>query len=113
MLARLNNPGANMMKKEWLAVLALGLVLAACQKNEEGVGPAEQAGRKLDQITEKTGRELNQAAQDASEKLNQAARDAKVKIDAASEQAGEKMEEAGQKLKDRNNSPETGKDAEK
>ncbi len=104
-----------MMKKEWLAVLALGLVLAACQKNEEGVGPAEQAGRKLDQVTEKTGRELTKAAQDASEKLSQAARDAKVKIDAASERAGEKMEEAGQKLKDKegNNAPDAGKDAEK
>ncbi len=107
-----------MMKKEWFAVLALGLVLTACQKSGDGVGPAEQAGRKLDQFTEKTGQELTKAAQEASEKLNQAARDAKVKIDAASDNAGEKMEEAGQKLKDRdgkdgNNAPEAGKETEK
>ncbi len=99
-----------MMKKEWLAVLAAGLLLAACQKSGDGVGPAEQAGRKLDQLTEKTGQEWTKAAQEASEKLNLAARDAKEKIDAASERAGEKMEEAGQKLKDSNNTPDAGKD---
>ena len=92
-----------MMKKKLLPVLVwltAGLMLSACQKNEEGVGPAEQAGRKLDQVTEKTGRELAKAAEQAGEKMSEAAREAKMKIDEASDTAGEKMEQAGQKLKD-------------
>ena len=90
-----------MMKKKLFAVLACALMLAACQKNEQGVGPAEQAGRKFDQATEKTGREFTKAAQEATEKLSQAARDANTRIKAASEDAGEKMEQAGQKLQNR------------
>ena len=93
-----------MMKKKLLPVLVVltaGLMLSACQKNEEGVGPAEQAGRKLDQVTEKTGRELTKAAQEATEKLSSAARDANTKIKAASENVGEKMEQAGQRLHNR------------
>lgn len=105
-----------MMKKKLLAVFACALVLAACQKNEEGVGPAEQAGRKLDQATEKTSRELSKAAQEATEKLSSAARDANAKIKAASEDAGEKMEQAGQKLQNQDGSDDKAgenKDAEK
>ncbi len=104
------------MKKQLFAVLACALMLAACQKNEQGVGPAEHAGRKFDQATEKTGREFTKAAQEASEKLSQAARDANTKIKAASEDAGEKMEQAGQKLQNRDgtdNKSEDGKDAQK
>jgi hypothetical protein len=116
MLLEIDNAGGKIMKKQLFAVLACALMLAACQKNEQGVGPAEHAGRKFDQATEKTGREFTKAAQEASEKLSQAARDANTKIKAASEDAGEKMEQAGQKLQNRDgtdNKSEDGKDAQK
>ena len=54
---------------------ALLAALSGCQKPE---GPAEKAGKKVDQTVEKAGE----------------------KIDAAKEKAGEKIEKAGQELKD-------------
>ena len=58
-----------------VAMTALLAVLSGCQKPE---GPAEKAGKKVDQAVEKAGE----------------------KVDAAKEKAGEKIEKAGQELKD-------------
>ena len=59
----------------------LAALLAGCQKKE---GPAETAGKKIDQAVEKTGE----------------------KIEEAKEKVGEKIEQAGAKLKDATKSDE-------
>lgn len=79
-----------------VALLALGAVLAGCQKKEEP-GPAEQMGRKLDQATQ----QAQEAAKDTGEKLNQAASQAGEKLNKATEEAGKKIEEAGEKLQEK------------
>ena len=58
-----------------VALTALLAALAGCQKQE---GPAETAGKKIDQAVEKSGE----------------------KIDEAKEKLGEKIEKAGEELKD-------------
>jgi uncharacterized protein YceK len=69
-----------------LAALAL---LGGCQKKDDPgeAGPAERAGRKLDQATEQAGQKLDNSVQRASDKLNE-----------ASKEAGRKLEEAGKKI---------------
>jgi outer membrane murein-binding lipoprotein Lpp len=58
-----------------VVMTALLAVLAGCQKQE---GPAETAGKKIDQTVEKAGE----------------------KIEEVKEKAGEKIEEAGKAMKD-------------
>lgn len=58
-----------------MAISALMLALAACQKQE---GPAEKAGKEIDQASEK-----------AAEKLNE-----------ATDKLGQQLEKAGQKIQD-------------
>jgi len=58
-----------------VALTALLAALSGCQKQE---GPAETAGKKVDQAVEKAGE----------------------KIEEVKEKAGEKIEQAGQELKD-------------
>ena len=58
-----------------VVMTALLAALAGCQKQE---GPAETAGKKVDQAVEKAGE----------------------KIEEVKEKAGEKIEQAGQELKD-------------
>jgi ABC-type uncharacterized transport system auxiliary subunit len=81
------------MSKQLVALLALGVVLAGCQKKEEP-GPAEQMGRKLDQATQ----QAQEAAKDTSEKINKAASQAGEELNKATEVAGKKIEEAGEKI---------------
>ncbi|TFV89356.1 hypothetical protein E4K72_21545 [Oxalobacteraceae bacterium OM1] len=67
--------------KVLLGACALLLALTACQKKEEaagGPGPAEQAGKQIDQAASKAGDELSKLG----------------------EKAGEKMQEAGKKLQE-------------
>jgi gas vesicle protein len=92
------------------AVLALAALLGGCQKSDPGeAGPAERAGRKLDQASDLAGRQLTDAAQQANEKITDAAKDTSQKIDQATgaasdklneatEAAGKKLEQAGEKM---------------
>jgi gas vesicle protein len=82
------------------AALAVAIVVAAlsgCQRQQDQ-GPAEQAGRKLDQVTQKAGAELTQAARDTNAKLADAAKETSDKINEATEEAGRKIEKAGEKI---------------
>lgn len=84
------------------AALAVAIVVAAlsgCQKQQE-VGPAEQAGRKLDQVTHQAGAELTQAARETNQKLSDAAKQTSEKINEATEEAGRKIEKAGEKIQE-------------
>lgn len=86
------------------AALAVAIVVASltgCQKQPEaGAGPAEQAGRKLDQVTQKAGAELTQAARDTNEQLSEAAKKTSEKLNEATEEAGRKIEKAGEKIQE-------------
>ena len=81
--------------KKFDTVLAAGLMLiglAACQKKDEaGAGPAETAGREIDQAAATTNQKLEQAG----EKFNQGAADLTKKAGEKMERAGEKMQNAG------------------
>jgi hypothetical protein len=82
------------------AALAVAIVVAAlsgCQRKQEP-GPAEQAGRKLDQVTQKAGVELTQAAKETNAKLAEAAKETSAKLNEATEEAGRKIEKAGEKI---------------
>lgn len=78
--------------KTLVSVLAVGLLasgLTACQKKDEaGAGPAETAGRQIDEAAAAT----NQKLENAGEKLKAGTIDLTKK-------AGEKMEQAGEKMK--------------
>lgn len=55
-----------------LSTLAVVAGLGACQRNDataDQKGPAETAGRKIDEATAKAGEELNKAAEKAGEGL--------------------------------------------
>ncbi|EGK72380.1 hypothetical protein METUNv1_01144 [Methyloversatilis universalis FAM5] len=67
----------------WTLVTSMAL-LAGCQKQD---GPAETAGRKIDEA----GQKLSRDAERAGDKINEAARNAGDRID----KAGEKMQDAG------------------
>lgn len=84
-----------------LAVAIVVAALSACQKQADPVaGPAEQAGRKLDQVTHQAGAELTQAARETNQKLSDAARETSDKINDATEEAGRKIERAGEKIQE-------------
>lgn len=61
---------------------ALLLALAACQKTE---GPAERAGKEIDNTSEKVGQQFDAAGN---------------KIERAAEKTGDALETAGDKVKD-------------
>lgn len=68
-----------------LLVLAMATALAGCHKKEDvtGPGPAETAGKQIDQAAAKAGDALNQAAEKTGEGLQKAGR----KIQSEAEQA--------------------------
>lgn len=86
--------------KRRIAMLCATLALAAasgCQKPEDKrVGPAEQAGREIDQAAVKAGEKLEQAG----EKLDDAAQKAGEQLNKATEKLGEKVEQAGEKIQE-------------
>lgn len=83
------------MKKCSLLVAALiasfvVMGLSACEKKNETAGPAETAGREIDQAAAAT----NDKLQKAGEKISAGASDLKKKVGEKMEQAGEKMQKA-------------------
>lgn len=98
------------------SLLALSVAaLSGCQKQEpapvSGAGPAEQAGRQLDQAAAKTSRDLSQAAEQArqdmskvtaetKEKLDQAGTNASNSLSNATAKVGAKLERAGEKMQE-------------
>jgi hyperosmotically inducible periplasmic protein len=60
----------NMFSKGFLAVFLLAAVvgLSACKQE----GPAERAGKKVDQTVEQTGKKLEEAKDEAGKKMEEA-----------------------------------------
>jgi len=92
------------------AALALAIMVggvAGCHKKDDTVdgapGPAEQAGRRLDQATDKAGRDLTRAADQANQQIQDAAQQTRDEVNKATEATGKKLEQAGEKLQEKAN----------
>jgi osmotically-inducible protein OsmY len=67
--------------------------LAACDKP----GPAETAGKKIDQTAEAAGKKIEQSAEAAGKKIEQSAEAAGRKINETTDKVGDKLGEQGVK----------------
>lgn len=67
-----------MTNAAWL-LMAVVLLFGpgACKKGPEGEGPAEQAGKKIDQSMAKAGEEVGKALESAGEAVKQAGQEVK------------------------------------
>jgi hypothetical protein len=55
----------------YVALVATGVALAGCEK-KAGEGPAERAGRKIDQAVDEAGNEIAKATEAAGDTLKRA-----------------------------------------
>jgi uncharacterized protein YjbJ (UPF0337 family) len=91
-----------------LAIATLAAVLAGCnQSSSDNIGPAERAGKAVDDAGAKVSGAVQQevvkadaAARAAKEKAKDAAAEASHNLDRATEQVGKKVERAGEKIQE-------------
>ncbi|MGI4721267.1 MAG: hypothetical protein ACRYGO_10445 [Janthinobacterium lividum] len=95
------------MKTTMLGTLLVLAVLAGCSRDEDAIGPAQRAGKALDEAGTKVSRQMQEelakadrAAAEAREKIKDATRDAKGGLKRATEEVGKKVEDAGEKIQD-------------
>lgn len=88
--------------------------LAGCHKDEQGVGPAQKAGAKLDQTGEnvgehlkanidkahEAGKKITDAGKAADARIDEATQDASKGLDQVTENIGKKVEQAGEKIQE-------------
>lgn len=93
------------------ALLAAGLLsasmLAGCKPADDGVGPAEKAGRVIDdagaRVAGKVQEQVSKAdavAEQARERAKAATAEASRGLDKATETVGKKVEQAGEKIQE-------------
>ena len=84
----------------------LFLMLSGC----EGEGPAERAGKKVDNAIENVGEEIREAndsnmndgpAENFGEKIDESVENASKKFDETVDNVGEKLEEIGDSMQDK------------
>ncbi|NNG22850.1 hypothetical protein HGB41_07525 [Massilia sp. ML15P13] len=87
-------------------LLALA-VLAGCSRDEDALGPAQKAGKALDDAGVRVSRQVedelakaDRAAAEARDKIKDATKDAKGGLERATEEVGKKVEDAGEKIQD-------------
>jgi len=91
-----------------LATTALAAALAGCnQSSSDNMGPAERAGKAVDdagaKVTSKVQEQVvkaDEAAAHVREKMKDATAEASHNLDRATEQVGKKVERAGEKIQD-------------
>jgi predicted small secreted protein len=95
------------MKRIVIGSLLLAASLAACKQSNDGMGPAQQAGKAIDQASVKVADKVHEevgkadaAAADARAKAPEAVDQAKRNLDKVADKVGQKVEEAGQKLRE-------------
>lgn len=102
------------MKKTILAVMLLALAAAGCSKKDDGMGPAQSAGKAVDDAGAKVATELHkpidkaneaaqalaQSADQARDQIKDATEDARQGLDKATDDVGKKVERAGEKIQD-------------
>jgi len=98
------------------ALVALALLAGAtgCNRNNEAMGPAQQAGKAVDDAgarvaqklhepidkAQQAAQEVAKSADEARDKLKDATEDASRGLDKATEEVGKKVERAGEKIQD-------------
>lgn len=94
------------MKRMIIIGSLLAACVAGCKQSNEGMGPAQQAGKALDQasvkVVDKVHEEVGKAdaaAADARAKAPEAVEQAKHNLDKVTDKVGQKVEEAGQKMR--------------
>jgi len=97
-----------------LTVLAVLAGAAGCNRHDDAMGPAQKAGKAVDdagaQVAGKlhaqldkaneAAQQLEKSANDTRDKIDEATADASRGLDAATEQVGKKVERAGEKIQD-------------
>lgn len=97
-----------------LLLVALLSGLAACNRRDEAMGPAQKAGAAIDnagdkvarkleenlQKADRAGQEMADAARTAGDKIEDATRDARRGLDETTDKVGKKVERAGEKIQD-------------
>jgi len=88
-----------------IALLAASLLAGCKQSDEGGVGPAQQAGKAIDDAGAKVAGKVREqvdkadaAAEQARERAKEATAQARDNLDKATETVGKKVEEAGEKI---------------
>jgi predicted small secreted protein len=91
-----------------MGVLVLAVTLAGCDQSPgEGIGPAQKAGKAVDdagaRVTSAVQQQVvkaDEAAEHAREKAKVAAAEASRNLDRATAKVGEKVEQAGEKMQE-------------
>ena len=94
------------MKRTAIIGMLLAASLAGCGKSDSnGVGPAQQAGKAIDDASVKVAAKVHEevgkadaAAEAARAKTPDAVEQAKRNLDKVTDKVGQKVEEAGQKM---------------
>ncbi|WP_229455718.1 hypothetical protein [Massilia sp. KIM] len=93
------------MKAMMVGTLMALAVLAGCGRDDEGMGPAQKAGKVLDEagarVSDTVQDELakaDRATEEARDKVKDATRDASRELDKAKEELGRRVERAGEKM---------------
>jgi predicted small secreted protein len=102
--------GGKAMKRISISIMLLAAaVLAGCDaSSRDGVGPAERAGKAVDEAGAKVTSAVQDqvakadaAAEHAREKVKDATADASRNLDRATAEVGKKVEKAGEKLQEK------------
>jgi hypothetical protein len=102
------------MKQTAIVVMVLALAAVGCHKKDDGMGPAQSAGKAVDDVGEKVAAKLHQpidkaneatqaltqSADKARDQIKDATDDARQGLDKATEEVGKKVERAGEKIQD-------------
>ncbi|GAB3459896.1 hypothetical protein GCM10027321_18660 [Massilia terrae] len=91
------------MQVKPMAVVLAALLIAACSKHAEDMGPAQRAGKAVDDAGEKVAAQLHEPidkASEAAKSLQQSAGQAQDQIKEATAEVGKKVEQAGEKIQD-------------
>lgn len=96
-----------MNRKLMFAALLMLAGAAGCSRQQEEMGPAQKAGKAVDDAGAQVSAKLhepidkaNDAARQARDKIKDAAEDARAGLDTATEKVGQKVEQAGEKIQD-------------
>ena len=94
------------MKRIAMIGVLLAACLAGCKQSNDGMGPAQQAGKAIDEASVKVADKVHEevgkadaAAADARAKAPDAVEQARHNLDKVTDKVGQKVEEAGQKIR--------------
>lgn len=94
------------MKRIAMISVLLVACLAGCKQSNDGMGPAQQAGKAIDEASVKVADKVHEevgkadaAAADARAKAPDAVEQARHNLDKVTDKVGQKVEEAGQKIR--------------